>query len=227
MVVFFFLKDGDRMWDWLCGLFAPEQRDAVREIGARSWATLGGWLRGQGLVALFDATFIGLALVIVGTPLVLPLVVLTFLGAFIPIVGAFAAGAAAVLVALVFQGLTEALIVLAAIIVVQQVESNVFAPVIVGRVVGVHPVAILLAVTVGLTLGGIIGALVAPPRARGRLDRPRLPARACRQERAARRPVRARDGVRTPRGAAPGREALSRETPDAPRAERSRRQREE
>ena len=163
VVVFFFLKDGDRMWNWLCGLFAPEQRGAAREIGARSWATLGGWLRGQGLVALFDATFIGLALVIVGTPLVLPLVVLTFLGAFIPIVGAFAAGAAAVLVALVFQGLTEALIVLAAIVVVQQVESNIFAPVIVGRVVRVHPVAILLAVTVGLTLGGIIGALVAPP----------------------------------------------------------------
>ena len=100
---------------------------------------------------------------IVGTPLVLPLVVLTFLGAFIRIVGAFAAGATAVLVALVFQGLTEALIVLAAIIVVQQIESNVLAPVIVGRVVRVHPVAILLAVTVGLTLGGIIGALVAPP----------------------------------------------------------------
>lgn len=118
---------------------------------------------GRRSFALFDAIFIGLALVIVGTPLVLPLVVLTFVGAFIPIVGAVLAGAAAVLVALVFQGFTEALIVLAAIVAVQQIESNVFAPVVVGRSVRVHPVAILLAVTIGVTLGGIVGALVAAP----------------------------------------------------------------
>ena len=163
VVLFFFLKDGDRIWSWICGLFAPEHRDAVQEAGLRSWKALAGFLRGQTLVALFDAIFIGLALVLVGTPLVLPLVVLTFFGAFIPIVGAFAAGGAAVLVALVFQGLTEALIILGAIIVVQQVESNVFEPVIVGRSVQVHPLAILLAVAIGLTVGGIIGALVAAP----------------------------------------------------------------
>ena len=163
VVLFFFLKDGDRIWNWICGLFAPEHHDAAQEIGARSWTTLAAFLRGQALVALFDAIFIGLALVLIGTPLVLPLVVLTFFGAFIPIIGAVAAGAAAVLVALVFQGFTEALIVLAAIVVVQQIESNVFAPVIVGRSVKVHPVAILLAVTIGLTVGGIIGALVAAP----------------------------------------------------------------
>lgn len=163
VVVFFFLKDGDRIWDWLCGLAPPQHQEAAQELGLRSWNALAGFLRGQGLVALFDAIFIGLALVLIGTPLVLPLVVLTFFGAFIPIIGAFAAGGAAVLVALVFQSFTEALIVLAAIIVVQQVESNVFAPVIVGRSVRVHPVAILLAVTIGLTIGGIIGALVAAP----------------------------------------------------------------
>jgi predicted PurR-regulated permease PerM len=163
VVLFFFLKDGDRIWNWVCGLVAAEHRDAVGEIGSRSWRALGAFLRGQALVALFDAVFIGLALVIVGTPLVLPLVVLTFFGAFIPIIGAFLAGAAAVLVALVFQGVTEALIVLAAIVVVQQIESNVFAPVIVGRSVKVHPLAILLGVTIGFTVGGIIGALVAAP----------------------------------------------------------------
>jgi len=163
VVLFFFLKDGDRIWSWICGLVAPEHRDAVNEMGSRSWRTLGAFLRGQSLVALFDAVFIGLALVIVGTPLVLPLVVITFFGAFIPIIGAFLAGAAAVLVALVFQGLTEALIVLAAIVVVQQIESNIFAPVIVGRSVRVHPLAILLGVTIGVTVGGIIGALVAAP----------------------------------------------------------------
>ena len=163
VVLFFFLKDGDRIWNWICGLVPPEHRAAVEEIGSRSWRTLGAFLRGQALVALFDAVFIGLALVIIGTPLVLPLVVLTFFGAFIPIIGAFAAGAAAVLVALVFQGVTEALIVLAAIVVVQQIESNIFEPVIVGRSVKVHPLAILLGVTIGFTIGGIIGALVAAP----------------------------------------------------------------
>lgn len=163
VVLFFFLKDGDRIWNWICGLFPPEHHDAVQEMGLRGWTTLAGFLRGQGLVALFDAIFIGLALMIIGTPLVLPLVVLTFFGAFIPIIGAFAAGGAAVLVALVFQSFTEAMIVLAAIVVVQQVESNIFQPVIVGRSVHVHPLAILLAVTIGLTIGGIIGALVAAP----------------------------------------------------------------
>jgi predicted PurR-regulated permease PerM len=163
VVLFFFLKDGDEIWDWLCDLFPPHNRDDVRELGSRSWTALAGFLRGQALVAAFDAFFIGLALVILGTPLVLPLVVLTFFGAFIPIVGAFAAGAAAVLVALVFQGFFEALVVLGAIIFVQQLESNVFEPVVVGRSVSVHPVAILLAVAVGLTLGGILGAFVAAP----------------------------------------------------------------
>lgn len=163
VVLFFFLKDGDRIWDWICGLFPPERRDDARAMGARSWTALAGFLRAQGLVALFDAVFIGIALVIVGTPLVVPLVVLTFFGAFIPIVGAFAAGGAAVLVALVFQGFAEALIVLAAIIAVQQIESNIFEPVIVGRSVNVHPLAVLLAIAIGLTLGGIIGALVAAP----------------------------------------------------------------
>ncbi len=163
VVLFFFLKDGDRMWEWICALFPPEHRGSVREMGSRSWTTLAAFVRGQALVALFDAVFIGVALVIVGTPLVLPLVVLTFFGAFIPIIGAFVAGGAAVLVALAFQGFTAAMIVLAAIVVVQQVESSVFAPVVVGRSVKVHPVAILLAVTAGVTIGGIIGALVATP----------------------------------------------------------------
>jgi putative heme transporter len=163
VVLFFFLKDGDRIWSWICGLFAPEHQAAVQEMGSRSWTVLAAFLRGQALVAFFDAFFIGLALVIIGTPLVMPLVVLTFFGAFIPIIGSVAAGAAAVLVALVFQGFGEALLVLAAIVIVQQVESNVFAPVLVGRSINVHPLAILLAVTIGLTLGGIIGALVAAP----------------------------------------------------------------
>lgn len=163
VVLFFLLKDGDRIWAWVCSLAPPHRRDDVRELGERSWTTMAGFLRGQSLVAAFDAVFIGMALVLVGVPLALPLVVITFFGAFIPIIGALAAGAAAVLVALVFEGFWPALIILAAIVVVQQVESNVFSPVVVGRSVRIHPLAILLAVSVGLTLGGIIGALVATP----------------------------------------------------------------
>lgn len=163
VVLFFLLKDGDRIWAWVCSLAPPHRRGDVAELGERSWATLAGFLRGQSLVAAFDALFIGIALVVVGVPLALPLIVITFFGAFIPIIGAFVAGAAAVLVALVFEGFWSALIILGAIVVVQQVESNVFSPVVVGRSVRIHPLAILLAVSVGLTLGGILGALVATP----------------------------------------------------------------
>jgi putative heme transporter len=163
VVLFFFLKDGDRIWAWLCGLAPPEHRDAVREAGSRSWTALAGFLRGQTIVAAFDAVFIGLALVIVGVPLVLPLVALTFFGAYVPILGAFAAGRAACLVALFAEGPVAALIILAAIVVVQQVESNVLQPFVVGRTVRVHPVAVLLSVTAGGVLAGIIGAMVATP----------------------------------------------------------------
>jgi putative heme transporter len=101
--------------------------------------------------------------VLIGVPLVLPLVVLTFFAAFVPIVGAVTAGAAAVLVALVFEGFVAALLVLGAVIAVQQIESNVFEPFIVGKTVKLHPLAILLAVALGLAIAGILGALVATP----------------------------------------------------------------
>lgn len=163
VVLFFFLKDGERIWDWLCGLAPPHRREDMREIGDRSWTALAGFLRGQALVALFDAVFIGIALVLIGVPLVLPLVVLTFFAAFVPIVGAVTAGAAAVLVALVFEGFVPALLVLGAVIAVQQIESNIFEPVVVGKTVKLHPLAILLAVALGLAIAGILGALVATP----------------------------------------------------------------
>jgi putative heme transporter len=131
-------------------------------MGRRSWRALGGFLRGQTLVAVFDAVFIGLALVVVGVPLVLALAVLTFFGAYIPIIGAVVPGAAAALVALETDGVTTALAVVVAILVVQ-IDANVFQPVVVGRAVEVHPVAILLGVTAGGVLAGIVGAMVAAP----------------------------------------------------------------
>ena len=164
VLTFFFLKDGGRMWDWFIGLFDSEstRRDAD-ELGARIWATMTSYVRGLVVVALFDAVFIGIALWVIGVPLVLPLAVLTFFGAFIPIVGAVAAGAAAALVALVTGGIQDAVLVLVATVVVQQIESEVLYPVVVGRALQLHPVPILLAVTAGGVLYGIGGAALAAP----------------------------------------------------------------
>jgi putative heme transporter len=163
VILFFFLKDGTRIWAWIVGLFHRERQDDVREMGDRAWTTLGGYLRGVTMVATFDAVFIGLALILLGVPLVLPLVMLTFFGAYLPVVGAVLAGLAAVMVALVSEGVVTALLVLAAVVFVQQVESNFFQPVVVGRSVHLHPVVILLALTAGGVLGGLIGALLATP----------------------------------------------------------------
>jgi predicted PurR-regulated permease PerM len=162
-VLFFFIKDGAGMWNWFCRLFPPARRPALDELGERSWTVLSAYVKGVVFVALVDAVGIGLGLLIIGVPLVLPLAVLTFVLAFIPIVGAIAAGAAAVLVALVAEGPVAALLVLGLVVLVQQLESNVLYPWIVGRTVELHPVAVLLAVTVGGLLYGIVGAALAVP----------------------------------------------------------------
>jgi putative heme transporter len=114
-------------------------------------------------VALIDAVLIGVGLVIVGVPLAVPLAVITFLGGFVPIVGAFVAGALAVLVALVSDGFTAALIVLAIVVAVQQIEGNVLQPVLQSRSLKLHAAVVLLAVTAGSTLYGIAGAFLAVP----------------------------------------------------------------
>lgn len=163
MLTFFFLKDGDRIWEWFVGLFARSHRGDVREVGSRAWATLAGYLRGMTIVALVDSVFIGLALVILDVPGALALAVFTFFGAYVPIAGAVITGMLAVLVALIADGLVTALLVLAAVLVVQQTESNLLHPVVVGRAVRVHPVAILLGVTAGAVLAGIVGAFIAVP----------------------------------------------------------------
>lgn len=163
VLTFFFLKDGDRIWDWIVGLFTVDRQADVREIGTRSWATLAGYLRGMTIVALADSIFIGIALAILDVPGALALAVLIFFGAYIPIAGAIVTGAFAVLIALIAEGLVVALIVLAAVVVVQQAESNFLHPYVVGRAVRVHPIAILLGVTAGAVLGGVIGAFVAVP----------------------------------------------------------------
>lgn len=165
VLVFFFVKDGPQLWRWVVRLFPARRRATVQEVGESSWQILGGYVRGIAVVATVDAVLIGVALAIIGVPLVLPLAVLTFLLAFFPLVGAVIAGLAAALVALVAVGPVAALIVVAVITAIQQLEGDLLYPLVVGRSVRLHPVAILLAVATGAVVAGIVGALVAVPLA--------------------------------------------------------------
>ncbi|MFF2641238.1 AI-2E family transporter [Streptomyces niveus] len=162
-LMFFFLKDGPKFLPWLARQLPGRLATDIPVVAARSWDTLGAFVRSQAFVGLLDAVFIGLGLWIVDVPLVLPLAVLTFVSAFVPVVGALFAGLVAVLIALVSNGPTDALIVLAVIIVVQQLEGNVFQPMIQSRGLGLHAGVILLAVTLGASLAGIVGSLLAVP----------------------------------------------------------------
>ncbi|SEL15088.1 AI-2E family transporter [Rhodococcus maanshanensis] len=160
---FFFIKDGPRFLPWLHGVTGGRAGRHFEAVSIRIWDTLGGFIRTQALVSFVDAFFIGLGLVVLGVPLAPVLAVLTFIGGFIPIVGAFVAGALAVLVALVAKGWTTALIILIIVIAVQQLEGNVLQPVLQSRTMKLHAVIVLLAVTVGGSLFGIIGAFLAVP----------------------------------------------------------------
>ncbi|MGW7284765.1 AI-2E family transporter [Streptomyces sp. NPDC054847] len=162
-LMFFFLKDGPRFLPWLARQLPGRLATDVPTVAERGWETLGSFVRSQAAVGLLDAVLIGLGLWILGVPLVLPLAVLTFVSAFVPIIGALFAGFVAVLIALVSNGLTDALMVLAIIVVVQQLEGNVFQPMIQSRGLGLHAAVILLAVTLGGSLAGIVGSLLAVP----------------------------------------------------------------
>jgi putative heme transporter len=163
LLTFFFLKDGAAMWRWLGDFAGPERREHWDEVGARVYTALGGYVRGIALVGLVDAVLIGIALLVIGVPLVLPLMLLTFLGAFLPLIGAFLAGLTAVLIALVSNGVVAALLVLGAIVLVQQVEGHLLYPLLMGRTVNLHPAVILVALGTGGVLAGVIGVFLAVP----------------------------------------------------------------
>jgi putative heme transporter len=163
ILAFFFVKDGPRFLPWLSRVAGQKAGRHLSAVLERSWGTLGSFIRTQALVALIDGVFIGVGLAILGVPLWLPLAVLTFFGGFIPVVGAFVAGALAVLIALVTEGFTTALIALAIIVAVQQLEGNVLQPFLQSRSMGLHAAVVLLAVTAGGTLFGIAGAFLAVP----------------------------------------------------------------
>jgi len=166
VLLFFMLRDGPQLADWLIERASPRAwRQDVRAMAERSWGTLRGYFRGVVIVALVDAVGIGLGLLLIGVPLVLPLSLFVFFGAFIPIVGAFLTGLLAVLVALASGGVVDALLVLGVVLLVQQLEGNVLEPLVMGRAVPLHPIVILLAVTLGGILAGIAGAFVSVPLA--------------------------------------------------------------
>ncbi|WP_405216058.1 AI-2E family transporter [Agrococcus sp. Ld7] len=163
VMLFFFLKDGPRIWEFLLRPFEGESYARGKRIGGKTVETLGDYVRGTATVAFVDAVGIGLALWILQVPLALPLAVLVFLLAFIPLVGATLAGALATLVALVANDWVTALIVLGAVIVVNQLEGNFLQPVVMGRSLKLHALVILIALTIGTVLGGIVGAVLAVP----------------------------------------------------------------
>jgi predicted PurR-regulated permease PerM len=161
--LFFFLKDGRSIWLWLVGLFPSDARAYLDEAARRAWRTLISYVRATVVVALVDAVGIGIGLAILQVPLVIPLAALVFLGAFVPIIGSFLAGSVAVLVALVSVGPIKALIALAIVVLVMQLEGHVLQPLLLGRAVHVHPLAVVLSIAAGLLIGGIFGALIAVP----------------------------------------------------------------
>ncbi|MFI6362898.1 AI-2E family transporter [Nocardia sp. NPDC050630] len=162
-ILIFFLYGGDQIWHFVTRIVPTPHREKVRTAGQLGFGTLVGFVRATVVVALVDAIGIGAGLAILGVPLALPLASLVFISAFIPIVGAFLAGTIAVFIALVTKGWVTAVIVLGIIIAVMQLESHVLQPLLLGRAVSIHPLAVVLAIAAGIVLGGIAGGLLAVP----------------------------------------------------------------
>ncbi|MCL2553826.1 MAG: AI-2E family transporter [Actinomycetia bacterium] len=159
----FLLYDGANIWKWVLKLFPEAARDGLAGAGPRAWTTLTHYVRGTVIVALIDAICIGIGIFFLGVPMAVPLAVVIFLSSFVPLVGAVASGAIAVVVALVTEGPFSAVLVLAVVLAVQQIEGHILQPFILGRAVRVHPLAVVLSVAAGSMIGGIGGAVVAVP----------------------------------------------------------------
>lgn len=159
----FFLTDGERQWGWVVRLLPSRARPVVNGAGQRAFSVLSGWIGGTAIIAVIHAVVIGVAMWLLGTPLVLAMALLVFFGSFIPIVGAFVFGGLAVMVTLLTVGLWPAVILLAVLVVEDLLEGHLYQPLIMGRTVGLHPVVIVLALTVGTVLAGIMGAFASIP----------------------------------------------------------------
>lgn len=165
VILFFFLKDGAKIWNFFLRPFKGEREAKLRRVGSRTLEVLGGYVRGTAIVALVDAVAIGAALLILQVPLAFPLAIIVFMTAFIPLVGATVAGILAALVALVANGPVVALIVVAVVVAVNQLEGDFLQPVVMGKSLQLHALVILMALTAGTILAGIVGAVLAVPLA--------------------------------------------------------------
>jgi predicted PurR-regulated permease PerM len=165
VILFFFLKDGAKIWNFFLRPFKGEREAKLRRVGSRTLEVLGGYVRGTAIVALVDAVAIGAALFILRVPLAFPLAIIVFMTAFIPLVGATVAGILAALVALVANGPVVALIVVAVVVAVNQLEGDLLQPVVMGKSLQLHALVILMALTAGTILAGIVGAVLAVPLA--------------------------------------------------------------
>jgi predicted PurR-regulated permease PerM len=163
LALFFYLKDGPFLAAWLRRQFPEPVREDASQVGQRVWTTIGSYFRGQLTVALIDAVGISLGLVILRVPLALPVGVLVFFGSLFPVIGALVSGFVAVIIALATRGIVPALIVLAIVLAVQQLEGHVLAPLILGRATNLHPLAVVAALIAGGSLVGIVGAFIAVP----------------------------------------------------------------
>jgi len=163
VIAFFFTKDGPRLTAWAQSKLPPPRRAGAAAAAAAAWTALGAYVRGTAIVGLVNGIIIGVGLAVIGVPLALPLAVITALSAFFPIIGAVTAGAVAALVALFSGGVTDALLVLGLVVVVQQVEGDLLSPIVMGRALRLHPLVVLLALTTGAVTAGLVGAFLAVP----------------------------------------------------------------
>jgi predicted PurR-regulated permease PerM len=162
-VMFFLIKDGERIWSWLLGAMRPETARRMDRAGHASWLAVVYYMRGTVAVAAIHAIVVGVALWIMRVPLVVPLAVLVFVAAFVPLVGLLVAGTLAILVTLATHGWIDAIILLGVLIIEDQLEAHLLQPQVVGRVIRLHPLAVILSLAVGGVLAGIPGAVVAIP----------------------------------------------------------------
>lgn len=168
VVLFFFLKDGPQIWEFLLRPFTGTSYARAQRIGRKTVQTLGSYVRGTATVAAVDALGILIGLLLLGLfgypiPLAIPLALLVFILAFIPLVGATLAGILAALVAFVAHDIWIALIVVGIVVLVNQLEGNLLQPVVMGRTLKLHALVILIALTIGTVLGGIVGAVLSVP----------------------------------------------------------------
>jgi predicted PurR-regulated permease PerM len=162
-ITFFFLYDGERIWRFVTSPFRSRTAERVDRAALAAWTTLSGYIRGSVLIATFHALIMGITLSFLGVPLVAPLTLVVFITSFVPLVGVLVGGGLAVFVTMGTQGVTPGLILLGVLIVEHQLEGHFLQPIIMGRSVSLHPLAIALALTVGTILEGVVGAIVAVP----------------------------------------------------------------